>query len=148
MQENLIMSPSLATFKTKYKKLYFKCPPTNYNFGNRIPNIFHTRFRVNFTTLRGDLYLRSLVDSPTCSCGRECESYSHYFLRCPRYTHARQLLYNDLDVLAVQCGLNIRDLNEDILINHLLYGFEFEFKRFNRTLFLAIQKYILLTDRF
>ena len=148
LDPSLTASPSLVSFKAKYKKLLFNRQTFGYNYGQKVQNILHTRFRLNFTTLNNDLYMRSLINTPNCSCGRESESYSHYFLRCPLFTNPRHLFFNELHSLFEETGVNILAFREDILIEHFLFGFKFEFKKYNLLLFKAIQNYITSTNRF
>ena len=141
-------SVSLTSFKTQYKKYYFCNPIYGCNVGDRRLNVLHARFRIGFTALNNDLYLRSLCDSPLCACMQDIETPQHYFLYCPLFTAARQTLFNTISDILINCGLDISLFSDELLFNHLIYGFQFEFAKNNPILFIAIQKYISITKRF
>ena len=53
-----------------------------------------------------------------CDCGAETETTSHFFLRCQLFANERQKLRDDVYRLDV----SIKHLNEESLIDVLLYG--------------------------
>ncbi len=44
------------------------------------------------SNLNFDLYSKTCINDPTCSCGSVNEDARHYFLKCPNYDIIRQIL--------------------------------------------------------
>ena len=86
--------------------------------------------------LNEHLFKIGVTDSPACSCGAASESVWHFFLTCPRYTIARDVLHTTINALAPFClntllfGNSECDLNQNIII------------------FLAAQEFIEKSKRF
>ena len=53
----------------------------------------HVYERLRCSSFNNDLFLKSISESPLCSCSRD-ENTQHFFLRCPRYNEHRTLLFN------------------------------------------------------
>ncbi|MEW8543133.1 MAG: reverse transcriptase family protein, partial [Candidatus Thiodiazotropha sp.] len=77
-------SISLADFK-KNLNIQRSPPPAYYNFGDRISQIYHTRLRLECSSLKQHLFRKNLIENPTCSCG-QVETVKHYLLDCNNYT--------------------------------------------------------------
>ncbi|MCG8431109.1 MAG: hypothetical protein MJA29_08040, partial [Candidatus Omnitrophica bacterium] len=148
LPDTVISARSLSSFKMQYKKHYFMKPIVGFDSGDRSVNIFHTRFRLHFTTLNYDLYLRNLCESSSCQCGATVETYAHYFLYCPLYIDARRDLLQIVDRLFLSCGLELSSFSDDSIIDHFVNGFGIEFQRHNISLFTAVQQFITATNRF
>ena len=52
--------------------------PKYYYAGNRQAQIFHARLRTNCSSLKLDLFLKNMSDSPLCLCG-SVEDAQHFF---------------------------------------------------------------------
>ncbi len=50
---------------------------------------------MGFSNLNFDLYSKTCIIDPTCSCGSGNEDARHYFLRCPNYDIIRQTLVSN-----------------------------------------------------
>ena len=59
---------------------------------SRPASIYHTRFRLGFSSLTEHLYKINRCASPYCECGLDYESVKHLFLFCPRYAAQRNFL--------------------------------------------------------
>jgi hypothetical protein len=113
-----------------------------------ILSVLHSRFRLDLTTLNDDLYKRSLIDNPNCICNTDRETYSHFILHCPVHIFARRQLFIEITQLLNSCGLAVHDFTDEQLLHHLIYGFDFELKRLNVTLFASVHKFLITTNRF
>jgi hypothetical protein len=125
-------SPDVQSFKNALQKEKNKSSPLFY-CGSRTGQILHTRLRLDCSGLNHDLYRRSLVSSPLCSCGSS-ETIEHFLLRCPHYTNLRTHCFAD-----IRCP---------ITTNNLLNGFDRFSLAENELLFRAVQRYIIATKRF
>lgn len=87
-------SPTLNTFKNRINNnnqaertripKYFENVQTT-----REGQIYHTRLRLQCSSLNQHLYSKNIVDNPLCSCGL-IEDSTHYLLACPQYRTIRQ----------------------------------------------------------
>ena len=141
-------SSSLLGFKSVYKSTFFKLPLHGSNIGKRHLNILHTRLRIGFVALNADLFARNLCASPNCSCSPTVETYMHYVLFCPNHNEARNTLFESLNVISDSSGINLLTFNDEVLLNHLLYGFTFPLTNYNPDIFTAFQIYIRDSGRF
>ena len=93
------------------QKALFKCKLTDYlkvrsivpkhfYIGNRLEQINLCQIRLNFSSLNGDLYNKSCIPSPMCTCGPQIESARHYFFRCINYTFQRQTMLEKISPLT------------------------------------------------
>ena len=57
--------------------------------------MLHTRLRTNCSGLSDGLFLKNIVESRLCQCGRIENAY-HCFFECPLYTHNRIALFTSL----------------------------------------------------
>ena len=69
-------SDSLETFK-KYLNSDLSPSPSFYNADSRLGQVFHTRLRLECSSLNAQLYSRNLVESLLCTCG-EIENAMHF----------------------------------------------------------------------
>lgn len=89
--------------------------------------------------------LHNCIPSPACACGYYRETSKHYLLHCPRFdVHRAHLLTS-----AAECLHYHWTIADDFKkINFLLYGCkEVDFNS-NSTLFLAVQSFIINSNRF
>lgn len=86
---------SLNIFK---RRISNECisPPKYYYIGSRLGQVFHTRLRLNCSSLNSHLFVRNLVCSPNCTCGK-IETTAHFLLECPKYSVLRQELFSCID---------------------------------------------------
>ena len=148
LPNTLQASLSLNSFKYQYKKIYFSPKIMATNLGERIPNVLLARFRLGFTTLNEDLYIRSLRNTPECNCSQGNETYIHYFLRCTFYTQERINLLRDVSEIFTSAYITMATLTDDEILNYLLFGLPYPFNRHNRDLFQKTHTYITATKRF
>ena len=112
-------------------------PPRHYYEGNRLQQIFHCRLRANNADLNANLFTRNLAMSPNCTCGAE-ETTDHYLLECQNYKDERAAMIIDIS----HCNVTAID------IEILLKGCPTLSDSDNKTLFLAVQEFIGITNRF
>ena len=79
-----------------------------------------------------------------CDCGAETEITSHFFFRCQFFANERQKLRDDV----YQLDASIKHLNEESLIDVLLYGSDRFHKSKNKQILLHTICYIQATKRF
>ena len=79
-----------------------------------------TRLRLQFSHLNEHIFRHNFKNcvSPMCDCGAEAESTSQFFLRCQFFANERQKLRDDV----YQLDASVKHLNEESLIDVLLYG--------------------------
>ena len=76
--------------------------------------------------------------SPMCDCGAETETTSHFFLRCQFFANERQKLRDDV----YRLDASIKHLNEEFLIDALLYSSDRFNDSKNKQMLLHIISYI------
>ena len=79
-----------------------------------------------------------------CDCGAETETTSHFFLRCQLFANERQKLLDDV----YRIDASIKNLNEESLIDVLLYGSDRFNDSKNKQILLYTICYIQATKRF
>ena len=126
---------SLADFKKSLTKKLEK-NPKYYLIGQRKGQIMHTRIPLQCSALHYHLYQIKISNSPLCECQLGYETPDHYFFRCPKYTHIRDILFHlipksfEKNAKTFIYGNNQLPVEENIkLINTVI-------------------NYIILTDRF
>ena len=137
---------SIESFRYHYKKTFFSQQLPGYSSGNRRPNVLHTRFRLGFTQLNSDLFIRSLTDSPNCRCGYQNESYSHYFLDCPLHIVSRNSLFTSINQ---KFPYLLNSSSPAQLLNLFIFGFDdLMHSKYNVDLFELVQTFIVSSKRF
>ena len=134
LPEETKTSPSITAFKHKLNK-DIKKPPQYYYCGERLGQVHHTRLRLNCSSLQQNLFSKNIINDPYCECG-EIEDTEHYLLNCNLYQNLREVLLNTVTTYC-QPTLNV-----------LLYGNANLSDSENKTIFSAVQKFILKTKRF
>ena len=127
-------STSISTFKSKLNS-NIQRPPKYYNCGTRIGQIYHARVRTACSALNQHLFSKNIVNSPSCSCGA-VEDARHFLFVCNLYTDLRRTLFQVVSVIQ-QPSLNL-----------LLFGNQELANDQNKTIFIAVQEYIVKTKRF
>ena len=88
-----------------------------------------------------------LAENPECICHAKQENTKHYFLDCFLYTAERQILFNLVEHYIPKFPTFSKAAKVDLL----LFGFnnnDPDFNHLNTTLTIAVQKFILSTNRF
>ena len=125
---------SVNTFKQFLNRERERVPKYFYS-GNRRGQMLHTRLRTNCSGLSDDLFIKNIVESPLCQCGRIENAY-HYFFECPLYTHHRIELFNSLSQ------------HHNLTLNLVLCGDTSLSDVTNSFIFEKVQKFIIDTKRF
>ena len=111
--------------------------PKHYYSGIRKYQIWHTRIRTGCSSLKNDLFLKNIIDSPLCTCNSgEIENAYHFFFICQLYTHLRVELSQSI---SQYCNMTL-----DVLLR----GDERLSTNINTTIFEAVHKYIQKSKRF
>lgn len=138
---------TISLFKQKLKQYYH---PNKYNklyntSLTRYASILHTRLRLGSCALNSYLYKINCCASQDCNCQQGVvESVEHFLLICPRYAAQRDLLITSAAKLIV----NWQNLSLKAKCTILLQGSDDLSTEKNNSLFLAVQKYIIDTNRF
>jgi hypothetical protein len=94
-------SPSLSTFRQAIKKHLFPKPNPLFLYGRRPAQIHHARIRMGLSALNQQRHKYNYIPDPACtSCGYRQEDPIHYFLECPTYHGARQILFRTVGPLT------------------------------------------------
>lgn len=125
---------SLDSFK-RLLNMDKSCTPKYYYTGTRKAQVLHTRLRTNCSALNHDLFSKSIVDSPLCRCG-QVESTYHFFFACSIYDPIRP---NLVDTVSRYCSLTL---------HNLLYGDDSLPFGSNKSIFEAVQNFIIDSKRF
>ena len=132
LSNNIKNSSSLNTFKQELNRDLPKIPKY-YFCGNRKAQILHTRLRLGCSSLNSDLLKNYVSNTDRCTCGSP-ETAMHFLLECNNYIDIRNDTINSLniafntDILLKGCPLYSDDINEQI--------------------FLAVQTFIIQSNRF
>ena len=124
-------STSLNKFKRKLSEQRSK-PPNHFYYGRRVPQIQHTRLRMECSALQQHLFKKSLVESPLCTCGIS-ETSKHFLLDCQNYHQIRNRTLSDFLHLPTKS---------------LLFGDPRLTEEENTNIFEAVHKFITQTGRF
>jgi hypothetical protein len=104
-----------------------------FEVGSRYASILHTRLRLHNSSLNYDLFRHNCISSPACACGYYRETCKHYLLDCS----------------AADClNYHWTTANDNVKLNYLLHGCNKVDFHSNRTLFLAVQDFIINSKRF
>ena len=105
-----------------------------------------TRLRLQSSHLNEHKFRHNFKDcvSPRCDFGAETETTSHFFLHCQFFENKRQKLRDDV----YRLDTSIKHLNEESLIDVLLYGSDRLNDSKNKQILLQTICYIQATKRF
>ena len=123
---------SINAFKS-FLDQNMKRVPNHFYVGNRKAQILHTRLRLHCNSLNSYLFNNHITDNNTCLCG-DVENAEHYLLKCVNYTDIRN---NTIGSLTIPYN-----------IETLLKGCNLYSEADNRDIFLAVQNFILKSNRF
>ena len=74
-------SNTIASFK-RGLSVNRHSPPSHYNAGKRLGQIYHSRLRTKCSSLNEHLFSKNIADSPLCTLG-SVENTKHFILECP-----------------------------------------------------------------
>ena len=94
-------SDTAIAFKSSLKKDNL-IVPKHFYIGERRLQILHTRLRTKCSSLKYDIFLRRLNDSPLCRCG-DLENAEHFLLQCPIYQQQRITL---TQIISQHCQIS------------------------------------------
>ena len=134
LPDNIKNIASLSHFKRCLSTNDNQVPPYYY-IGCRKAQAIHCRLRLNMSDLHNDMFNRFISEDRSCECGYEEETAYHYLLNCPKYDVARANTINVLPPLATN-------------INTLLFGDQQLSLPFNSYIFLTVQEFITISERF
>ncbi len=132
----------LETFKYMLKREYVESPKPLYHYGNRFPQMSHTRIRVKFSNLNFHLFNYNLVQSPNCSHCNLPETPNHYFFLCNQYTAERDRMFLEINRI-----LHTNRVNSKITLDLILYGSKKLSYTPNTQIFDAIHSFIRKSGR-
>ncbi|MEW8548410.1 MAG: hypothetical protein AB2693_33315, partial [Candidatus Thiodiazotropha sp.] len=128
---------SLSLFKTRINSGSAEVvkPPSYYSNiqTSREGQIYHTRLRLECSSLNQQLFLKNIIDSPLCSCGLT-ETASHFLLSCTNYHNLRLRYFSNLP--------------QPLTLSILLTGIPDAPQDLNERIFKQVQQFILATKRF
>ena len=127
-------SDSVQSFKQNLNVAKISVPKYFY-FGDRKSQVLHTRLRTKCSSLKHDLFLKRITDTPLCRCG-SVENTQHFFMTCYLYRAQRNELFA---AISQYCQVSM---------DTLLYGNNTLSNEINSNLFAAVHKYIHDTKRF
>ena len=134
LPENAKTSTSVGAFRNCVQSRAIK-PPNYFYIGKRLGQIYHSRLRMQCSSLNHHLFVKNIVDSPLCLCGA-IETTAHYLLHCPRFHIMREQHFYNINI--------IHFLSEEILLHG---STDFSYEQ-NIEIFLAVQTFILSSKRF
>ena len=132
LPEETKTSPSITAFNHKLN-IDIKTPQYHY-CGKRLFQIHHTRLRLIFYSLHQNLFSKNIINDPHCECG-EIEDTEHYLLYCIFFQNLREELLNTVTT------------NCQPTLNVLLFGNANLSESENKTIFSAVQEFIVKTKR-
>ena len=127
-------APSISSFECSLNSTLIGVP-LFYLDGKRICQSYHSRLRMDCSSLNHHLFSKNIIDSPLCICGRP-ETIKHYLFECNRFNNLRQEMMQSINQLW------------EPTLHALLYRVTDLSDETNRQLFIIIQEYILRTERF
>ena len=101
-------APSISAFKRSLNSTLIGVT-LFYLDGKRIGQIYHSRLRMDCSSLNYHLFSKKIIGSPLCICGRP-ETAKHYFFDCNRFNNLRQEMMQSISQLC------------EPALNALLYG--------------------------
>ena len=107
---------------------------------------FLTRLWLKFSHLNEHKFRHNFKDTVVtmCDCGTETETTEHFFLRCPFFVTERKKLLNNV----YDKHFSSQNLNEESMIDILLYGYDKLNERDNKEILLHTIDNIKSTQHF
>ena len=136
LSENDKYVDSIDSFKRQISRNKTAVPKYFYT-GNRKLQSLHTRLRTGCSSLNHDLFVKSISDTPLCSCrSGHVENAEHFFLSCNFYRDNRIELFR---IVSQYCHASL---------HVFLHGDESLSYETNPVIFEAVYKYIQNSKRF
>ena len=146
LDPDILSSASYNLFRNTLLKFIRSAQRKTFNINDSVEVKLLTRLRLGFSHLREHKFRHGFrgILNPVCSCSIEAETTEHYFLRCHFYNENRSALMNELN----EIDSPFSTLNENKLIDLLLYGYDkFDDKK-NRNILMRTIKFIKGSQRF
>ena len=146
LDNNIRDAESIKQFKSMLKNFFSLNQRSLFSIHDPVGVKLLTRLRLQFSHLNEHKFRHNFKDcvSPMCDCGAETETTSHFFLRCQFFANERQKLRDDV----YRLDASIKHLNEESLIDILLYGSDRFNESKNKQILLHTICYIEATKRF
>ena len=137
---------SVKQFKSMLKNFFSLNQKSLFSIHDPVGVKMLTRLRLQFSHLNEHKFRHNFKEcvSSMCDCGAEMETTSHFFLCCQFFAKEKQKLGDDIYRLDV----SIKHLNEESLIDVLLYGSDKFNGSKNKQILLHTIGYIQATKRF
>ena len=137
---------SYATFQNTLLKLGRPIECAIYSINNPVRLKLLTRLRLGLSHLNEHRFNHNFQNciNPLCSCSHEIESTSHFLLHCHHYTNICAALLNSI---AEIIG-NTFNINDECLVNLLLFGSQKYTEIDNSHIVYVTIKYLLDSGRF
>ncbi|KAK3097835.1 hypothetical protein FSP39_013615 [Pinctada imbricata] len=130
---NMLRKLKLNLDRLTLQKIYFTfIPPSYFNSGTRMGQIYHCRLRTESSGLRAHLFARNISTTANCDCGA-LETTRHYLLHCPLYDTIRSLTIDTLQNKSLEL----------LLFGNILLPYQD-----NVNIFSVVQDFILQSKRF
>ncbi len=125
-------------------------PPPWFSVGRRLPNVLHTRLRLNNSSLNSDRYKINLSDTASCECGALVENNLHFLLHCANHGHARLSLLRAVRNIVAPgiTPATLPALSEEYFTNMILNGSVDLSAEDNTKIFHALQTFLIVSGRF
>ncbi len=136
-------SNNIKNFKFQFKNDFTPDPYPLYHYGDRLPQMSHTRIRLNFSNLNSHLFSHGLSNSPNCEHCNVPETAMHFFMECTKYPIN---IRNDL-ITKIKAILPTPIRANRIPLNILLHGKKETSYTENTRLFDIIHTYIKKSGR-
>ena len=143
---NVPKSRSYATFRNTLLKLGRPIQRAIYSINNPVGLKLLTCLRLGLSHLNEHRFNHNFKNciKPLCSCSLETESTSHFLVHCHHYTNIRLTLLNSI---AEIIG-NTFNINDECLVNLLLFGNQKYTEIDNSYIINVTIKYLLNSGRF
>ena len=128
-------------FKTRLRKHLLKNTRSYIrSYGHGAGQINHARFRMGLSALNFHRHRYNFIDHQSCDHCQQTEDVHHFLMDCPRYTHLRLQLMNELG--------QVPNLDITVMTTHVLMHGSDVRSIDNRLIFRAVQKFIMNSQRF
>ena len=142
-----IQSTNLIDFKEFTKKDMKPKKYKHFSKGNKYSNALLTRIRVGRSYLNQHKFSIGHADSPECLCHHREETPLHYFIECFLYSPERQTLFGLIEHYIPNFSNFTKQKKLDIILRGVNIDND-DFLSTNISLTIAVQNFILLTNRF
>ncbi len=137
LQNHIRNISKIDTFKYMLKREYLEPQKPLYHYGNRLPQMPHTRIRLKFSNLNFHLFNYNLVTSPNCVHCTLPEIPNHYFFICTHYTAERNEMLQKIERI-----FQANRITNKITLEMILHGSKKLSYILNSQIFNAIHTFI------